>query len=254
MRRKTALILLIAIIIPFLAGWEPTPQPTPSPVPSPSPSPSPTPGLYDDLETEEDWEATIPEEIEGSWPEKIIGLAESQLGYSESGNLHLWDWNNNEYKGYTRYGDYYGNDYGSWCAMFVGFCLDYAGIPRDAFPYNANCAVWVDKLNKIGLFVFTCDDPLSYIPQEGDIVFFAEPGHYTSKHCGIVTYEGPLEGNGKIDTGQFERIGITTIEGNTHYRKGEADAVCEKSYLLTDKRILGYGRLSAAEENCKTTG
>jgi hypothetical protein len=31
-------------------------------------------------------------------------------------------------KGITRYGQWYGDAYGDWCAMFVSFCMNNAGI------------------------------------------------------------------------------------------------------------------------------
>ena len=39
---------------------------------------------------------------------------------------------------YTRYGDWYGNPYGSWDVMFVAFCQHYAGIPEDVIPQCAS--------------------------------------------------------------------------------------------------------------------
>ena len=49
-------------------------------------------------------------------------------------------------KDYTRYGEWYGMPYDDWCAMFLSFCLNYADIPRDAIPYEANCPSCIEAL------------------------------------------------------------------------------------------------------------
>lgn len=38
--------------------------------------------------------------------------------------------------GITRYGQWYGNPYGEWSAMFMLFCLNYAGVPEDVVPWS----------------------------------------------------------------------------------------------------------------------
>ena len=90
-----------------------------------------------DLESRVIWEATLPEKLTGVWADDLLAVAESQLGYAESSrNFQVCA---TVTKGYSRYGAWYGSPYGDWCAMFVSFCLHYAGIPREAFPYEANC-------------------------------------------------------------------------------------------------------------------
>ena len=60
-------------------------------------------------------------------------IAQRQLGYTESAKNFTVDKALGETLAqahhYTRYGDWYGNPYGSWDVMFVAFCQHYAGIP-----------------------------------------------------------------------------------------------------------------------------
>ena len=71
-----------------------------------------------DLETDEDWEATFANvERSDSVAENVVAVAKTQLGYKESIRNFEID-ANGEKRGITRYGQWYGNDYGEWSAMF----------------------------------------------------------------------------------------------------------------------------------------
>ncbi len=85
-------------------------------------------------------------------------------------------------KGITRFGQWYGNPYGDWDAMFVSFCLNYAGVPQTAVPYGDDCAGWVDALSDFGLY----QSDVAYSPAKGDIVFFDYNGDGASDHAGLV--------------------------------------------------------------------
>ena len=66
----------------------------------------------------------------------ILAVAVSQLGYTESERNYIVD-ENDVVMGYSRYGAWYHSPYGDWCAMFVSFCLHYAGawdLPANAGP------------------------------------------------------------------------------------------------------------------------
>ncbi|MBE6776326.1 MAG: hypothetical protein E7543_09080, partial [Ruminococcaceae bacterium] len=81
-----------------------------------------------DTETVSDWLSTIDDvKITNDIPQNLIGIAMSQMGYEESKNNFEYDSDGNK-NGYTRYGEWYGNPYGKWNAMFVSFCLHYANI------------------------------------------------------------------------------------------------------------------------------
>lgn len=229
-----------------------------------------------DLETEEDWEATIPKELTGVWADDLLAIAKSQLGYQES--IENYAVVEDEEKGYTRYGEWYGDKYGDWCAMFASFCLNYAEIPENVMGFESNCQNWVEKLQERDLEAekeIAADESANdeetavseisvdtteekhqyykytgtYIPKPGDLVFFEVSKEDWANHVGIVTEviltekdseadaEKDSEGEQKSEEEQESLGQIKTIEGNA------SDAVSERTYALEDTSILGYGVL-----------
>lgn len=123
-----------------------------------------------DLESPEDWQRSVEGvSLSGSWPEDLSAIAQSQLGYRESTNNYLIDADGTQ-KGYTRYGAWYGVPYGSWDAMFVSFCREYAGIPAEILPFHANSWEWFNQLKNSGLLREIMDAD----PAAGDVAFFAD--------------------------------------------------------------------------------
>lgn len=176
-----------------------------------------------DVETAEDWEQTFADvELTGVWAEDVLAIAESQLGYTESTANYVVE-PDGTLKGYTRYGAWCGSPYGDWCAMFVSFCLNYAGVPEDAFPWEASCPRWVEKLEEMELYAPAVGE---YRPGLGDVVFFDWDGDTQADHVGLVR---ELRGE----------TGFATIEGNC------GNQVAMREYAGNDTSILGYGILSA---------
>lgn len=174
-----------------------------------------------DLEMASVWERTIPTELSGIWADDLLKVAESQLGYEESDENYIVT-NQDTKKGYTRYGAWYGDAYGDWCAMFVSFCLHYAEIPEDMIVQEANCANWVEKLQKSQQYHTVGE----YIPQKGDIIFFDMRSTVNgTDHVGIVA---------EVDE---EQSIIKTIEGNSDNK------VQYCTYEWNHPEILGYGKL-----------
>ena len=180
-----------------------------------------------DVETAEQWEKTLPEELTGKWADDLLAVAASQLGYKESRNNYIVT-EGNQIKGYTRYGDWYGDSYGHWCAMYVSFCLHYAGVDPELMPQDSNCQNWIQTLSKeeYNLYKQAAD----YDPVPGDLIFFNWDKDTASDHVGIVT-----EIIEETDAGKKQ---IKTIEGNA----GD-DEVTYRSYDVDDERIMGYGIL-----------
>ena len=184
-----------------------------------------------DLESRSTWESTIPySELTGHWNEDLVRVAQSQLGYTES-VLNYVVLESGAHKGYTRYGAWYGIPYGDWCAMFVSFCLHYAGVPEDKVPLYAGCTSWVEKLDELGLVTWAedIDEEHPFLPQSGDIIFFRFHLTSGSDHVGIV-YDVETDENGSP-------VKITTIEGNSSNR------VQTVTYPFESEDILGYARL-----------
>lgn len=180
-----------------------------------------------DVETAEVWEKTLPEELTGIWADDLAAVAESQLGYEEStANYDVTE--EEEVKGYTRYGEWYGDPYGDWNVMFAAFCLNYAEIPKEAVPWGSDAQSWREALadEKYGLYVEEQDYEQ---PHAGDLVFFDVDGDREAERVGIVVEysEAALLRDAKIKTVEGD------AEGQVQYA----------AYGLDDESIMGYGRL-----------
>ena len=164
-----------------------------------------------DTETAADWEQTFAAVTPtGKWREDLIAIAETQLGYAESTKNYLVEDDGVSLKGYTRYGDWYGQTiddpnamYDDWDAMFVSFCMHYAGVVD--VPLSGECGSWVAAL--ADKFV----PAASHIPAPGELVFFDRDGNGTADHVGILV--------GITDSTEAAAGTFTTIEGDV------ADAV-----------------------------
>ena len=119
----------------------------------------------------------------------VLDKAVSQLNYEET------DDNN------TKYGQWYGLNNQPWCAIFVSWCYDQAGLVGKVAAQNKKGFASCDA----GLKWFTKQNKLVPIgdAQEGDIVFFQFDTDAEPDHVGIVAKN-------------MKRIqALRTIEGNT---------------------------------------
>lgn len=172
-----------------------------------------------DLEDASIWTETLPNELTGNWSNDLIEVAESQLGYKESKKNYIVT-SQDITKGYTRYGEWYGDRYGDWCAMFISFCLNYANIDENLIPFDSNCQHWIETLSKEEYDLYHTKN--TYQPTVGDLVFFDNDLNGVSDHVGIV-----IEVDNKLHT----------IEGNA------GNGVYEKKYEFSNESILGYAKL-----------
>ena len=122
----------------------------------------------------------------------IAKIAETQIGYVETGN------NQTKYNAW-----FYGSDRSAgWCAIFISWCADQAGIPASVIKRQASAAK--------GSFGTPTYNYSSSIKQ-GDIAYIGTPGGTSSSHVGIVTevsngYVYTVEGNysNKVSRGRFQ--------------------------------------------------
>ncbi|MBE6714003.1 MAG: Cna B-type domain-containing protein [Ruminococcaceae bacterium] len=168
-----------------------------------------------DLETAEDWEMTL----QGISPslstfEKTVEIAKSQLGYEES-TLNFTVDSDGVRRGYTRYGEWYGNPYGDWSVMFASFCLRYAGLSE--IPISAGAETMRLEWEDEGLY-YEAD---GYSPVPGDIVFLDKNQNGSADSVAVIT--------------EADEVSVKVIEGDLEDRVGE------NSYSYTDSTILGYG-------------
>lgn len=174
-----------------------------------------------DVETAEDWEATLPEkDMTGIWADDVVLIAQSQLGYTESESNFKIAEDGETRRGYTRYGEWAGDKYAEWSASFASFCLFYAGVVEEVFPYNMDCAEWIAQLDNQSQYRAAKE----YEPKAGDLLFLDENEDGSSDHVGVITSV----------TSQGD---MTVIEGDS------SNKVEEKTYPASDGAVVGYGVL-----------
>ncbi len=190
--------------------------------------------LTADVETAQQWEAAFAElSLTGNWPADTLRIAQTQLDYQESQrNVILVD---GGLKGYTRYGQWYGDAYGDWCAMFVSFCLHYA--QAEDFPLESGCGRWITALKEQELYL----TPDTYTPKPGDVIFF----DFQQKRDAPVEIPVEVDHVGLvaelIPATEETPAMLKTIEGNS------SDMVTYRIYEMDDPAIIGYGAVPAGK-------
>lgn len=130
-----------------------------------------------DVETALDWQEMFADyPFTGDLRQDFIGIAKTQVGYTESELNYEVD-GNGERHGYTRYGAWYSAPYREWSAMFVSFCLNYAGADEKETPFNIGVSSMIKDWEALDKYT----EAKEYIPKAGDLVFF------TDNTVGIVT-------------------------------------------------------------------
>ncbi len=145
-----------------------------------------------------------------SQADKIMEVASSQLGIGEDGN------------GCTKYGYWYSQNIDKssyfasapWCAMFVTWCANQAGISTDIITPYAYCGYGIQYFRDKGCYHTRMS---GYVPKKGDVIFFG-----ADTHTGLVEYS--KDGY------------VYTIEGNS-----TNSTVARRSYALSYADINGYG-------------
>ena len=216
-------------------------------VPPVAPDADPNAGL----ETRADWEATMQDvQLTGEYRQDVLAIAESQLGYMACAENYIIDENGQE-KRISRYGQWYGDPYGDWCAMFVSFCLHYAEV--DGMPLNANCQKWIETLSQPEYDLFReagayaqadledLDEVHSaYDPQPGDLVFFDYNLDGTADHVALVT--------GLTEATEAEAARLKTIE------RAPGDQVAARTYSLPYAAIAGFASMPEQTFYCGQSG
>lgn len=166
-----------------------------------------------------------------AWGEDLVIAAKKQIGYKESSDNYTVA-EDGSHKGYTRYGQFAGDVYADWDAVFVNFCMHYAGLEKTGlFPKETETAKWHEKFAKgnAGQNAAYLTDAKDYEPQIGDILFFEKEKEETDDQMGI------------ISSYDKEKNEIKVIEGNSD------NAVKENKYAADDKHITAYLKISELE-------
>ena len=126
-----------------------------------------------DVEDESEWLAKTSTSLSGDWSADLLTVAQSQLGYTQSEKNFEVDADDGvTVRHYTRYGEWYGNPYGSWDVMFLSYCLNYAGIPQSAIPQRAGVLALRSDLRATGYLM----DPQSIPAAQQDAIALCDEG------------------------------------------------------------------------------
>ena len=182
-----------------------------------------------DVETAEIWEATLPNDLGEYWSENLARIAVSQLGITESERNYIVADDGETKQGVTRYGQWYGNPYGNWSAMFAAFCLYYADVPQDAIPWSPG----VYNMMQLCADKEIVSQPDEYVGMNGNILFLDTDGNGNADKMLIVT---------ALEENAAEEGMITAVGGDWD------NAVAEVKITKDDPRIVGYIHTAAARE------
>ena len=176
-----------------------------------------------DVETAAEWEATLPV-ITGTWAEDLVSIARSQIGNGESERNYLASDDGQTRNGITRYGQWYGNPYGDWSAMFIMFCLNYAEVPEEVIPWSPG----VHNMMRLAQDqAILCEADL-LMGTAGNILFLDTDDNGNADRMLLVSASFDEE--------------VTAIGGDLE------DAVQEITLTESDPRILGYIPVAALQE------
>ena len=118
-----------------------------------------------------------------STAQNLVGVAGREVGYHEkASNSNLDDKTANSGSGInTKYARDLGvaNGY-AWCAYFVWWCMQTAGVPADRYPQTG----WVPSITSWYSARGQYRARGTYIPKPGDVIIFGD-----SCHVGIVQWE-----------------------------------------------------------------
>lgn len=152
----------------------------------------------------------------------LIAVAKTQIGYTELSTKTGKPISPGQDSGYTKYGAWFGAPTVAWCAYFVAWCSNQAGISTSVIPRIGNCANMVRWYTQRSKYYSS----KNFTPRTGDLIFYNWSGGATAKHIGIVTGV----------SSQY----VYTIEGNTGAGNGyRAEAKARKRYA---SYIIGYAR------------
>lgn len=160
-------------------------------------------------------------ELKGDYAYDLAQIALTQEGYLEKAsqsNLNSKTGNAGD-KNYTKYGAWYGANGNVWCAMFVAWCANKAGISTNIIRKTAGVAVYRNDYKDAGRYYTSIANGGTYIPQMGDLFFYS-----LSSHIGIVT---------SVDVVEGETV-VTVVHGNW------SNKVVKQQYNPNDPFFEGF--------------
>lgn len=138
----------------------------------------------------------------------IVEIAKKELGTVETGT------------NMTKYGEWYGWNGKTWCAIFVSWCANQANVSTSIIVKEISPYRMLNFFRDQGNLYYSLSNGGSYTPVAGDILFVGTQTHNPS-HVAIVE---------KVENGT-----VWVYDGNW------SDRVNYHSYALTASDIIGYG-------------
>lgn len=170
------------------------------------------PATWNALNNSSNWDTSVKG---GSSVSKFIEVAKEELSKGFKERIL----SSGEGDNINPYGEWYGLNGEPWCAMFVSWCANKAGILGDVVPRYCLCSDGVSWYRARGRY----RKKGTYEPVPGDVIFYATvSGFY--RHTGIV-----------IDYDSTTKM-VTTIEGNLSQKVAKATL-----YLNGNNDIDGFG-------------
>lgn len=156
----------------------------------------------------------------GNQIEDLIGVAMTQVGYY--GNTSTG----------TKYGEWYGMTYAQWCAMFVSWCANQAGIPTTVIHKNAKA----NNFRLSGTYHYKS----GYIPQRGDLVLY---NPMTSGYSGSYYWPGK-NADGTYSSSSHVAI-VCSYDASTGkiwvvHGNSTGDKVCYNSIAVSSNAIQAF--------------
>ncbi len=179
----------------------------------------------------------------------IIAVALTQVGYREG------------YNNDTKYGDWYGLPHQPWCAMFISWCANQAGVPTSVLGKGAMANPW-----SFGLSTYFTSSQRG--PQPGDIFFKKDFGHtgFVLRVEGdyFYTVEGNTNDNNsndgigvftlrrKLSDYYFSSPSYTTDAGHDYVKGYEEEHPHKEYYYCSHCNGFYYTGATAASQTCTT--
>ena len=227
-----------------------------------------------DVETAEQWEATLPKNLSGIWSEDLLATVSSQLGYQESASNYIVE-EDESLSGYNRYGAWYSSftqdanqAYLPWNITFLFFSIYYSQITD--LPLEETCPEWIAALNSCELYRAAGE----YTPAEGDLVFVDTDGDGEADRVGVasevkdnklIAIEGDYEGAVAEVTYALPEL---TVEPETTETEGTTEidvSVSQSSVMLLSDgteegdeapqpTVVGYADMAQAQADAQPEG
>lgn len=163
--------------------------------------------LTADIETEEDWEKTLPKKAKDTFVETLLDVARSQLKYRESEKNYKVD-ESGTVKPYSRYGQWIDEPYGEMNLPFVAFVLHYANAEELPVTWTEGWDEFYRTAKEEELVQLE-----DHIPYKGDLILL-EDTYAEGNYVGFVSSVDPFKAVVADVNGEVQEINLKEAKCN----------------------------------------